>query len=51
MKQNLNIFNFQIENNDMKIIACLDTQKSCFSPRETGKQIEEFLNTAKKYNV
>lgn len=51
MKQNLDIFNFQIEDKDMKIISYLDTQKSCFKSRETGKQIEEFLSIAKKFNV
>lgn len=51
MKDNLNIFDFNISDEDMLAINQLDTKQSCFTPRVKGTEIEKFLEEAKKYIV
>lgn len=47
MRENLNIFDFCISDEDMALIATLDTNKSCFPERNNGKLTEQFLEKAK----
>ncbi|USL39546.1 aldo/keto reductase [Priestia megaterium] len=51
MKENLDIFDFDITKEDMNAIAHLDTNQSCFPTRYKAKEVEEFLEIAKKYKV
>lgn len=51
IKENLDVFNFIIEDDDMKMISKLDMKKSCFKTRKTGNDVEIFLNEAKSYKV
>lgn len=46
MKENLDIFDFELNAEEMKEIGQLDTGHTCFKPRNTGKRVEEFLNKA-----
>lgn len=48
MKENIDIFDFVISNEDMELISKLDTKQSCFPPRIKGKDVEAFLKEAKK---
>ena len=51
IRQNIDIFGFEIDQKDMDIIASLDTGKSVFLPRSKGIEVESFINEALKYNV
>lgn len=51
MKENLDIFDFELTAADMAEIALLDTGHTCFTPRQSGAAVEEFLEQAKKYSV
>lgn len=51
MKENLNIFDFEISQYEMKQIEKLDTGKTCFIPRNTGEIVKDFLEHAMEYNV
>lgn len=46
MKENLNIFDFMLTDEEMQEIALLDTGHTCFMPRNTGAAVTEFLNAA-----
>lgn len=51
IRQNLDIFDFILSEEDMKAIADLDTGKSCFQMRTTGELVDEFVEGAKKIEV
>jgi diketogulonate reductase-like aldo/keto reductase len=51
MTENIDIFDFDIIKEDMNAIAHLDTNQSCFPTRSKAKEVEEFLEIAKKYEV
>lgn len=51
MKENIEIFDFDITEEDMNAIAQLDTNQSCFPTRTKAKEVEEFLESAKKFQV
>ena len=51
MKENLDIFDFEITQDEMNEIKKLDTGKTCFIPRNTGAIVKDFLEHAMKYNV
>lgn len=46
MKENLDIFDFSLTENEMNYISKLDTGHSCFPARNTGATVEDFLNQA-----
>lgn len=46
MKENLDIFDFTLTDEEIKQIAGLDTGHTCFAPRYTGPAVEEFLKQA-----
>lgn len=47
MRQNIDIFNFEVSAEDMLMLSVLDKKHSCFQTRETGKDVETFLEAAK----
>lgn len=51
IQQNIDIFNFELNQNDMALIGSLDTGKSVFTSRDTGEAVESFLNASLEYNV
>ena len=46
MKENLNIFDFSLTEDEMKSLSELDTGHSCFPARNTGVAVENFLHLA-----
>lgn len=46
MKENLDIFDFSLTEDEMEYISKLDTGHSCFPARNTGAAVENFLNLA-----
>ena len=50
MKENLNIFDFEISQYEMDEIKKLDTGRTCFIPRNTGEIVKDFLERAMEYN-
>lgn len=46
MKENLDIFDFELTRSEMQQIAILDTGNTCFEPRKTGIAVEAFLQQA-----
>ena len=51
MKENLEIFDFMLTSDEMAQIAKLDTGHTCFSPRQTGPAVEEFLKNSLQYQL
>ena len=51
IKENLDIFNFEISQYEMNEIKKLDTGRTCFIPRNTGEIVKDFLERAMEYNV
>ena len=46
MKENLDIFDFELTDDEMLEIAKLDKGHTCFMPRNTGKAVTDFLTLA-----
>ena len=51
MRQNLAIFDFALSDEEMASIATLDAGRTCFSPRDTGEAVHDFLEQAMTYSV
>ena len=51
MKENLDVFDFDLSKKEMKQIASLDTGRTYATARNTGKAVTEFLEKANQYNV
>ena len=46
MKENLDIFDFELTDTEMQLIEKLDTGHTCFMPRNTGNAVNAFLTQA-----
>ena len=51
MKENMDIFDFELAEEEMKKISVLDTGHTCFGERKTASQVTDFLNNALNYHV
>lgn len=51
MQENLAVFDFELEEQDMKKITTLDTGHSCFPKRTTGQEVTAFLKAAQEFKV
>ena len=51
MKENLDIFDFSLNDTEMQQIAALDTGHSCFGSRDTAEKVNAFLKIACDYKV
>ena len=51
MKENLDVFDFELKEEEMKQIKELDTGHTCFGERKTAEQVNAFLDFALKYEV
>lgn len=51
MKENIDIFDFELTKDQMQKISALDTGHSCFGERKTASQVTDFLNYSLNYRV
>ena len=51
MEENIDIFDFELTDEEMKEISVLDTGHTCFGERKTAAQVTDFLNIALGYHV
>lgn len=51
IKENVEIFDFCLNDDEMKEISKLDTGHTCFIPRNTAENVNDFLNRAKIFNL
>ena len=51
MKENLNIFDFTLAEEEMQQIAALDTGHTCVVPRQSGLAVDEFLKKSLLYQL
>lgn len=51
IKENLDIFDFELSKEDMEVIAKLDQGHTCFHERDTAEKVNHFLKQAFKFNV
>lgn len=51
MKENLNIFDFELSNEDMLEIEKLDQGHTCFQERDTAQKVNHFLDRAFKFKL
>lgn len=51
MKENLDIFDFELSEDEMIQISMLDTGRSCFAQRKTGSEVEAFLKASFNFKV
>lgn len=51
IKENLQIFDFEINNDDIQLISKLNNGHSFFGSRDTAEKVEMFIESAKTYNV
>lgn len=51
MKENIDIFDFDLTEEEIKKIASLDTGHTCFVERKTAAQVTDFLNISLGYHV
>lgn len=51
MKENIDIFDFELTAEEMVKIAVLDTGHTCFGERTTASQVTDFLKNALNYRV
>lgn len=51
MKQNLDIFDFTLTDDEMSSISELDTGHTCFAPRNDGPSMDEFLKKSLLYKL
>lgn len=49
MRENLDVFDFELDSADMEAIAGLDTGVSCFGGRNDGESVESFLDIAEQW--
>ena len=51
IRENLEIFDFNLNDEEMKEISKLDTSHTCFIPRNTAENVNDFLNRATTFNL
>ena len=51
MKENMDIFDFSLTDEEMTTISTLDTGHTCFGERKTASQVTDFLNGALNFHV
>lgn len=51
MKENIDIFDFELTTEEMQEISTLDTGHTCFGERTTASQVTDFLNAALQFHV
>ena len=51
IRENLDIFDFSLSDDEMKEISKLDTGHTCFIPRNTAENVNDFLSRAVNFNL